>query len=160
MNFLQENLERINSWLHFVEAKNAALAAFHIALLAALLGSSLFRQHDELFCLVMIALLAATAIVLWSFKPVNHTLYKPEQGNVHPNLLHYAYVASLDAGEYLSRLRTDYWQTDTSPQQLELDYAEEIIQNARITLWKQTCFKIAFYIDLAILLAVCILVLR
>lgn len=156
LNFLKESLERVNSWLHFVEAKNAALAAFQVALLAALPGSGQFCRYDKLFSLIMLALLAAAAVVLWSFKPINHTMTKPKRGDVHPDLLHYAYIASLDTGEYLRLLNTDYWQDNTPPQRLELDYAEEIIQNARITLWKQMLFKITFYIDFVTILIICI----
>ena len=32
--------QNVNAWLHFVEAKNAALIAFNIAVLSALMGSN------------------------------------------------------------------------------------------------------------------------
>ena len=45
---LQQIFENINMWLHFAEAKNAAIIAFNIALLAALISSNLFNITPEL----------------------------------------------------------------------------------------------------------------
>lgn len=36
IEFLEKNLERINSWLQFAEAKNAAMIAFIVAMLAVI----------------------------------------------------------------------------------------------------------------------------
>lgn len=44
---LQQIFENINMWLHFAEAKNAAIIAFNIALLAALISSNLFNNANQ-----------------------------------------------------------------------------------------------------------------
>lgn len=78
------------------------------------------------------------------------------------NLLHYAFIASLEIDEYLEKLNKSYWknqyQDGSEFPQIERDYSNEIIQNSRITLKKQFYFKIALYIDFAMIILTCILV--
>ncbi len=160
--FLQQLLENTNTWLHFAEAKNAALIAFNVAIIAAFINSNLSVICKPLFTGIIIGLLISTIIALCSFKPINKYLIKSDNADINLNLLHYAYVASLEKNEFLKKIYTVYWQetfinTSIIPQ-IEIDYAEEIIQNSRITLEKQTYFKKAFYIDIAMLSGLAILV--
>lgn len=152
IKLLQQVLDNVNSWLHFAEAKNAALAAFNIALLAAILTSPLIDLSLFLFCFLVIILLCSTFITLCSFKPINNKLKKCDNANITKNLLHFAYIASLDRDEYILKLYEYYWNEGgkdiNTVSQLEKDYGEEIIENSRIVLHKQNFFKISLYIVL------------
>lgn len=153
-------LENVNSWLHFTEAKNAALIAFNIALLAALMSSELSNCCVILFSSIIIGLLISTVISLHSFKPVNTSLKKTDGSGLNINLLHYAYIASLESDEYLINLYKFYWKEPHMDialiPQIERDYSEEIVQNSRITIRKQSCFEKAFYIDISMIFAIMI----
>ncbi len=157
---LQQIFENINMWLHFAEAKNAAIIAFNIALLAALISSNLF--NIVIFSWTAVGLLLSTLLSLLSFKPSNKAAKKVISESMDSNLLHYAFIASLEIDEYLEKLNKSYWknqyQDGSEFPQIERDYSNEIIQNSRITLKKQFYFKIALYIDFAMIILTCILV--
>ena len=64
---LEKQLERVNSWLSFAEAKNVGLIAANIAMLAVIIG--LF-QEAPVFCVVAgIITLISCALCLISFMP-------------------------------------------------------------------------------------------
>lgn len=157
-NLLQQILDNVNNWLYFAEAKNAALIAFNIALLASLMGSDLLMVSNVLFSAAIIGLLISIMISLLSFKPMNTKLGKTSGTNIEENLLHFAYIASLERDEYIKKLHNYYWQDSSMDMnkisRLECDYCEEIIENARITMSKQYYFKMSFYIVLVVLVAV------
>ena len=88
---------------------------------------------------------------VWAFYPVNVKLPRISGRIVTANLLHYAYIASLERDQYLQKLYGSYWgetnMRSGSFPQIEKDYCEEIVSNSRITLRKQKCFNISFFID-------------
>ena len=147
--------QNVNAWLHFVEAKNAALIAFNIAVLSALMGSNLFDINRILYSTIAVGLLISTICALFSFKPINTWLDKKENPNIKSNLLHYAYIATLNQDEYLKKIYENYLNVASKNlntiSQIEKDYSEEIIQNSRIALRKQNIFRKAFYIDIMVL---------
>lgn len=157
---LHQFLDDVNTWLHFAEAKNAALIALNIALLAALVSSELSNYCVILFSSIIIGLLVSTAFSLYSFKSVNNSLKKADGSGININLLHYAYIASLERDEYLINLYRTYWKEAdkdiASIPQIEKDYSEEIVQNSRITIRKQSYFKKALYIDMGVIFAIVI----
>lgn len=158
---LQIFLENTNTWLHFAEAKNAALIVFNIALLTALINSKLSDFCVMLFTGIIIGLLISTMLSLYSFKPINKSLKKTDAMEIDENLLHYAYIASMDRNEYIIKLYDCYWNEKSKDialiPQIEKDYSEEIVQNSKITMKKQSYFKKAFYIDIIMIFAVVLL---
>ena len=65
--YLKEQLERTNYWLSFSEAKNGALVALNIALMAVCTQVS---NMNVVFCsLTCIILLVSSVFCLWSFYP-------------------------------------------------------------------------------------------
>lgn len=141
-------LDNVTNWLHFIEAKNGALIAFNIALISAFMGSDFINICHFMFYSVIFGLLLSTFFSLWSFRPINKTLPKTELRGLQENLLHYAYIASLDKTEFIVNFYDRYMNnhienTSTIPK-LTLDYFDEIIQNARITTIKQIFFNRAF----------------
>lgn len=155
-------LDSVNMWLHFIEAKNAALIAFNIALLTALMSSFQLGFGIILFSFIIVGLLISTILLLISFTPINKTLSKVNGTDIKPNLLHYAYIASLETNDYLEKLYDTYGgslnKKENDDCAIEKEYAEEIVQNSRITIKKQTYFKKALYIDIILIFAIIALV--
>ncbi len=155
VELLQKIFENTNHWLQFAEAKNAALIAFNIAVIAAVIGSDLYEKNLPLSSFFIVGVIASTVVTLWSFKPINKELEKAEKSSEIENLLHYAYIATLNRDEYIEKLCEKYWgiaNTQSSMiSQLEKDYCQEIVENARIAVRKQKCFIRGFYIVLAML---------
>lgn len=145
---LQNILDNVNNWLHFIEAKNGALIAFNIALISAFIGSDFINVCHFIFYGVIFGLLLSTFFSLWSFRPINKTLPKTELRGLQENLLHYAYIASLDKTEFIvsfyERYMNEHIENTSTIPKLDLDYFDEIIQNARITTIKQIFFNRAF----------------
>lgn len=159
---LQQIFDNVNNWLHFAEAKNAALIAFNIALMAVIVDTNLFSSYILLFSIIIIGLLISTIFALYSFKPINETLKKTSNSNLEENLLHFAYIASLEQEEYIKKLYDHYWgernKDINDVPMLYKDYCNEIIANSRITLRKQAYFKYSFYIVMLAIIVIGMLV--
>ena len=76
ITLLREILNTTNTWLHFAEAKNAALIAFNVALTAAILSADFPKSSLPLAACALICLTLSTIAALWAFKPINHELKK------------------------------------------------------------------------------------
>lgn len=159
---LQQIFDNVNNWLHFAEAKNAALIAFNIALMAVIVDTNLFSSYILLFSIIIIGVLISTIFALYSFKPINETLKKTSNSNLEENLLHFAYIASLEQEEYIKKLYDHYWgernKDISAVPMLYKDYCNEIIANSRITLRKQAYFKYSFYIVMLVIIVIGMLV--
>ena len=159
---LQQIFENVNNWLHFAEAKNAALIAFNIALLAVIVESNWAEAYILLFSIIVIGLLLSTIFAILSFKPINKILEKVDNINLEENLLHFAYIASLEQEEYIRKLYDHYWGESNKDvnnvPKLEIDYCHEIIANSRITIRKQRYFRYSFYIIVFVIIAIAVLV--
>lgn len=159
---LQQIFDNVNNWLHFAEAKNGALIAFNIAFMAVIMESGLKEYSLILYSFIIIGMAASTFAILLSFKPINKELPKTDAENIKVNLLHYAYVASLEKEEYIQALYAGYWNEANkdinSIPQIEKDYCAEIVENARITMKKQKFFGCGFRIVILMVVAFVILV--
>ena len=155
IELLQKIFDHTNSWLHFLEAKNAAMIAFNVAMAAFCAEMNMPDRCFLLSAAIFTGLIISMAVSMWAFYPVNDKLKRPFGKIVTANLLHYAYIASFEQDQYLQKLYGRYWgETDKhlgSFPQLERDYCEEIISNSRITLRKQTNFNISFFIDIIVM---------
>lgn len=147
-SLLQQIFENVNTWLHFAEAKNAALIAFDIALLTVIMDSSLPETSILLFSIIIVALILSIIFALYSFKPIDRMLEKYDNMSLDANLLHFAYIASLEEEDYIQKLYYYYWgENDKNINdipQLQKDYCHEIIANSRIILRKQKYFNYGF----------------
>lgn len=162
IELLQKIFDDTNTWIHFAEAKNAALIAFNIALITAITSSDMLKAIPPLTILIIVGLIASTLCAIWSFNPINTRLDRSALKGVNANLLHFAYIASLEPDEYLLRLYSTYWGvsnigSDALPQ-IEKDYSNQIVENARIALRKQKCFTTGLYIVISMLLCLIALV--
>lgn len=158
IEMLQNIFDNTNTWLHFVEGKNAALIAFNVTMIATITEMGLTENYLLLTSIILIGLILSTITALWSFKPINGNInIKPfPMDRVSENLLNYAYISSLESDEYLKKLYEKYWNRPDKDrdtfQQMEKDYCKEITENSKITVRKQNCFKMSFYIILITLI--------
>lgn len=162
-DFLQQEFENVNGWLHFAEAKNAAMIAFNIALFAAVLSSEYLWDYIWLFSLILVGLLLSIYWGIISFWPIIKNIKKANK-EVEENLLYFAYIATLDGEEYIKKLYVNYWNVEevdpTNIPQIEKDYSDEIVVNSRITLRKQRYFEYSikttvFALIICVLLIIC-----
>lgn len=155
--FLQKNLDTTNEWLKFAEAKNAMLIGANIAIIGVLNTAENLNS-----CFVLLASLtcvASSVVVLFSFfAKVGKEPYKlnPNEGAANNSgkensiLIFWGDQAKYEAADFLKKCYKKYCQKDITDGQLdafEMDYAREIVYNARITQSKYNLFNAALRID-------------
>lgn len=170
--FLEKQLERVNYWLSFAEAKNAGLIVVNTTALSFLTG--LFQYASTVCSVAMIGLLASSFICVISFWPnmssnSSSICQEPkdkESGQQvsipkNQNLLFYRDISEIKTvKEYFTCLDNKKYFSCNSNEQGDVngvlnDYADEILINSRITVRKNECFKKAILID-CLCLVVCI----
>lgn len=162
--YFEKQLEHTNYWLSFAEAKNAALLAFNIAVIAFVAD---FQKDFPVFStIVMVAFIISSAVCLWSFLPNVASSAETKTGayTEKTNLLFWKDIAELkDAELYRKSVRERYFsQVDESERDKKIfvDYSNEIQINSRIAADKYKIFKRALCIDfVAFFLIVILLIL-
>lgn len=158
----EKQLDRVNSWLSFGEAKNAAIIAFNIALIAVF--AQLYSNFPLLCTILMSLFIFSSLLSLWSFVPI---LTNKIEGQYNMeddlNLVYWADIAKISTAEiYIKKTIQKYKYMVTEEDAIDsivIDLAKEIIINSRIALRKYDLFKKALYVDIFILmLSVIILV--
>lgn len=161
--FLDRQLERTNYWLSFAEAKNAALLAFNIAVIAFV--ADFQKDLPVMSTAVMFIFIIASLICLRSFLP-NDTSCPDTGPKFLPtdNLLFWKDIAYIeDEKKYLTRVIERYYPGTTvngSEEKMFLDFSSEIVINSRIAMAKYNFFTWALRIDfIAFFLSVVLLIL-
>ena len=149
---LEKIFNNVNNWLHFAEAKNAALVAFNIATISAISEFDFLKSINVLFYSMLISILVSTFISLASFSPIVNKLALKKEFSGPPNLLLFSYIASLsNSDEYLKELYEKYWNApETNATQIEKDFCFEIHTNSKIAIRKYSYFKASVIIDIII----------
>lgn len=159
--FLEKQLERINYWLSYAEAKNGALLVINIAILAVM--ANFFETIPEICAVVMIILIISSVYCLYSFFPDLSNSYKEKEVTCNSstlNLLFWGDINKIKSSEdYLKLLKERYYtnlRDDDVYNLIAKDFAEEIMINSHITVKKYFLFRRALYVDIVALLG-CIL---
>lgn len=147
--FLEQQLERTNYWLSFAEAKNGALVAFNIAIIAV--ATQIDNLPLTMQAVICILFSISTLICLFSFFSNLRTKIKnKESENIDGfNLLFYRDVAKIkDADTYLNALKDTYkLDIKENEEKLYEDFVTEIIINSEIAVYKYNMFNKAMFID-------------
>lgn len=142
IEFYEKQLERVNYWLSFAEAKNAALIVLNFAALTFL--ATLFQYAPVICSISMIFFLASSFICIYSF-------YPNESSNTEDNLLFFGDVSKHnEAQEYVKLVSEKYFSgTDDNRNidKLLMDYSDEILINSKITRKKYKAFRKSIIID-------------
>ena len=157
--YFKNQLDSTNMWLSFAEAKNAALLAFNIALLA--LYYNLYSINKLFTIALMIISIISSVISLMSFRPnLNNLEEKKGYISNNINLLFYGDIANINnSNEYISLVHKIYFpnnQIEDLSSNINSDYAKEIIMNSKIAQRKYKLFKQALMLDI-INLSLCII---
>jgi len=157
MNKLIDELEKAynhtNQWLKFAESKNGALIALDSAMLIGVLTLytkfSSFKVLSYYFFWMISFLIISMVISSLSFIPV---LSKKDQDedlsekiDQKKNILFFSEIQNLTTDEYLNHLIKKTKIKDFEITEYAKDYAEQIINNSKITVKKYKSFKWALY---------------
>ena len=169
LDFLDNIYQKVNYWLSFAEAKNAALIAFNIAMLSFSLNFS--EYCIQLVALCSLLLIASTICCLISFYPnlkanvrLSSSTKSATNNNMkNTNLLFWKDIAQFESSaKYLEELQSQYNISPASDNDKKpaMDLANEILINSQIANQKYSLFRWALRIDLftLILLAVLLVV--
>lgn len=153
---LKNIFENVNNWMKFAEAKNGTLI---VADLAIIFG--VFQLLEEMCCpkkwlifyasIVMLLSLLSATICLTSFVPQLRMPWFINRGSPskNDNLLYFAHIAKYAPKIYLNKLSELLKiQLPEKQPKLEMDYAEQIVTNSRITLRKYQTFKIGVWLTI------------
>lgn len=150
--FLEKQLQSMTNWLTFAEAKNAALVAVNIAIIAFL--ADILKEYFVWFTIITIVLICSSAISIWSFfsdgtrKASRKSKGKDEA--VKPNLLFWGDIAKSKGAEgYLAqvvdRYFPDHWE-EAKTAAICIDLANQIVILSRIAARKFYLFNLALKI--------------
>lgn len=148
---LEKIFSNINSWLTFAEAKNAAIIAFNIAVIAALFSGADILGKTLIFYLINVIMVVSSGLALIAFIPnMSNNKKTIEVIKEQDNLLLYSHIAKYTKEKYLIALYKKYFNSikqESDLSKIELDYADEITYNAEITVNKYKWFRRALYVD-------------
>lgn len=152
IDFLKDQLERINYWLSFAEAKNGAVMAINIALMTIVVD--LFSYSPCLCALILCSLTVSSIICIVSFWP-NLKTHADNKGKSidcdQLNLLFYSDIAKLTEEKYKKEIKTKYkdiFANCNSDNKLVEDYLSEIHINSTIANRKYCFFTLAMKVDI------------
>lgn len=158
-NKLEEKLENIfnniNSWLKFAEQKNAALLVFNLGLVwgvsRILINSEVSNGYFLLFNISGYLFIISSIIVcLSSFSPIiKDQWFKRINKNKYTedNSIFFADIAKYTDHEYL-RLLSKKAGIKKKYTALEKDFANQIINNSKITLEKYRYFNFSYVLTI------------
>lgn len=160
--FLDKNLDSVNSWLQFAETKNAALTAFVVAMLAVIYGGEVIN-HLVLKTIITVIYVISLFLSVISFYPK----YKKDVWacdgtyEIDDNLIFWKDIAKYSVNDYLKAVSEKIFETESNRfDLLQRMYAEELITNARIAKVKYMLFEAAtkFVILATVLLPIFIII--
>ena len=146
--FLETQLDRVNYWLSFAEAKNGILLGVNIAIIAVLIN--MFNVAPILCTICILFLLISSLCSILSFIPNLGKASKKDTTfiNDNVNLIYYADIALFENYEqYLNSVKKRYFSNTTINSVMELDFAEEIVINSKICIKKYKRFDQAIKVD-------------
>ena len=150
-SFFEKQLERTNYWLSFAEAKNAALIALNVAMIAFLAE---LKAECPAFKAILLGLFVVSCIIsIVSFRPnTSSRVRKKETNGPHDNLVFWGDIALLkDEKQYIDLVVERYFPEMTFDEEydkLSYDLASEIIINSKIAKRKYSLFNIALVLDI------------
>ena len=150
---LADLLARVIDWLKFAEAKNTGavgLASTGLGVIVTFLvaGPPLPDIAGAGMAIGAVALMFSLMLAVASFLPTTNLekflLDEREQPGLNDNLLFYGHLARYEPRSLTRAIAQHYFDTPGSqytPSKLAVDYAGQVVTNARITVRKLALFK-------------------
>ena len=157
---LETILKHVNDWLKFAEQKNATLLALDAGTIwgVSKLLNDTSTETNIVFILSSTGyffLIVSIAICLTAFMPVlTNVWFKCGDKNTTDNALYFGDIAKYTPSEYLAFLRNKL-RKKSSVLEWELDYSNQITNNASIALEKYKRYTLAswfFFIAMMVFL--------
>lgn len=152
---LNNILSNVNDWLKFAEAKNAALIAFNSAAIAGIMQAFPVDNSDFLiFKGIMIFLFSLSiCISIYTFLPVLNKTFsyvkfdeaKFDNEKEKLNCYYFKHHSKINCKQLLTLLHYKTATVNSTITNIELDIADQIINNAEIAVSKFKLFSIAAY---------------
>lgn len=149
--YFEKQLERTIGWVSFAEAKNGALIALNVAIMAFIIDVT--KTFQVFNTLLLIFFVISSMLCVFSFVP--YTKNRPDQKKQKKNtenLMFYGDIAEFESVEsYIDKILDDYFSRKSNKyrnNKLIYDLASEVLINSRIAMRKNTLFKCAAKIDL------------
>lgn len=178
--YLEKQLDRVNTWLTFMETKNAALIALNVAMLAVFAD---FYENVPLLCTIAIMIwVISSTICLWSFYPcvansvdnvpqnsksinffdctLKRIYGKKSESAQSLNLLFWGDIATLQDEKSFINLIIKKYYPNINVEEVDdkaVDLSQEIVINSKIIQRKNILFKKALYFDFLSTLIVTVL---
>lgn len=144
LEYFVKQLDRVDKWLTFAEAKNAALIVLNSGIIAKCIDLYFKEDTISIRCYIISAMIIGVislSMSLYTFMPNISSKIKMHKGNYkeNPNLVFYNDISEFyDADEYVKIVKLKYgWEIDGQENGEEIPYirdlAQEIIINSQIT---------------------------
>lgn len=149
---LKDIFQNVNNWLNFAEIKHGALIALDTTFILGVIASMFEGNVKCLGVVGLIIIVLSLLLSMYSYYPnikgiKDDWMFCEKKLTPNRNLLFYRDIYKLSNEEYLKKLYKDYYDIEiTKYSKQELDYAEEIVVNSRITMKKYFLFKISLIV--------------
>jgi hypothetical protein len=150
---LRDILADVNSWLHFAEAKNAALVAANLAIATALAAALVTADSLSVWTAAGIFAVAGSVLIggIIALTSFFAKLQPPHIGDDKAfdsgNVLFYGHIAKMSPDYFLRKLRSQIGQNGKGTG-VEKDLASQIRTNSSIALAKFTRFNFALRVSI------------
>ena len=163
---LKEMFSNVNDWLKFAELKNGMMVALNSTFVLAVIKSEFKEKFQAgvyfvVLSLFVISLILSISSYLPKIKCIDDNWLIGKKKGIKPerNLLFYGDIYNISKNDLVNKVYKEYFKKDISNieiNKIELDYAEEIIVNSKIAIYKYFLFKLSLYITLFSLLVILI----
>ncbi|WP_432664495.1 DUF5706 domain-containing protein [Wukongibacter baidiensis] len=144
IEFMKESYQNVNNWLVYAETKNAALLAFNVTTIAAVTRFQFFFINYILLIFYVIAIVSPLISFLPKFR-----VFMKNQNEItldKDNLLFYKDISKYSPENYIRKIDSRYQlnieMIDDKYPNIIFDYAQEIVTNAKIAVWKYAVFRV------------------
>ena len=153
---LKDILENMNSWLKFAENKNAAIIAFNSAVLFGIVSiliqvTVIPRVIRYYLCFAVLMLGFGIISSLLSFLPQLRLpwFFTRALADEKDNLLYFGHAARYTPDSYVKTFSKVLKRKVDQTTPLEKWYAEQIVMNSRIAMYKYRWFMVALWFTIA-----------
>lgn len=152
VEFVKNNYDSINNWVIYAEAKNTALIGANVAILAV--NDKLYSVFESNNVIVFLFWLGILFYVVSFFPFYNFVSFNTKRKE--SNLIFFRDIAFLSCDEYLAKLseKYDIDYKKEAKRELLRDYAQEIVINSRIVVYKLKMCKIGIFFSLCYIVCV------
>lgn len=150
---LKDTFQNVNNWLNFAEIKHGALIVLDTTFIMGIIAAMFENKVKCLGIIGLDVMIISVLLSMYSYFPnikgiKDEWMFCEKRMTQNRNLLFYRDIYRLSNKEYLQEVYKEYYSKDIEEfSKKELDYAEEIVVNSRITMKKYFLFKISLIVS-------------